>query len=215
MLSGTLEFFATKKIILGSSSKTRQTLLGKLKIPFVVDPSGADETLEKEGKSGEDYCLATCKLKMDTMLSRYKDKDWDVLITADTIIIQDGKVFEKPVDAEESAAFLRSFSGRDHRAITTMVLAFNRGGEVTTFEDLGGADIRFPQLSERAIKNFAIENPEIMQMSGGYTILGAGSSLFEKVDGDFNSILGLPMAKLCQRFLQFYEKDIDEFYQKK
>lgn len=206
MLSGMKPLFQNKKFILGSGSKARFEMLSKQGLDVTVDPSGAEENLDKaQYADPRDYVRATCRLKMDRMLEKYREKEFDMIITADTVIFDaQNNIHEKPADFAELQRFLRAYSGAAHTAFTALSLAFRDGGRVTVEEGEGSARVFFPPLDERVIANYGRDCPEVFEMSGGYSVNGPAASFIERVEGDVNAVRGLPLTRLCQMVAAHY-----------
>ncbi len=124
MLSSLLKDLLYKKIILGSGSHSRKLILDSWGVDYVVKISSFEENLEKDTfKTPEDYCLATCKGKFQDLAEKLKNEDFDLLITADTIVLdQNGNLLEKPKSHEQHVDFLKRYSDSYLETITATVI---------------------------------------------------------------------------------------------
>ena len=116
------------------------------------------------------------------------------VIAADQMLEFEGQWFDKPRSAEEAGARLRAFSCKSHRLITAVVM---RKGEQTLLNHIGYAELQVRPLSDAFIVEYLeAMGDEVCRSVGGYQLEGLGSHLFEAVEGDFFTILGLPLLPL-------------------
>jgi len=116
------------------------------------------------------------------------------VIAADQMLEFEGQWLDKPRSAEEAGARLRAFSGKSHRLITAVVM---RKGEQTLLNHIGYAELQVRPLSDAFIVEYLeAMGDEVCRSVGGYQLEGLGSHLFEAVEGDFFTILGLPLLPL-------------------
>jgi septum formation protein len=178
------------KIILASASPRRRQLLTQIGIPHEVVASGADEYLPEP--------LHPCAMvetlalrKGAAVLSRADGPA--IVIAADTVVYLDGRILEKPVDEEDAFAMLTSLRGRRHTVYTGVAL-FHTDGRMKSFVET--AEVYFRALTDEAIRRY-IATGEPMDKAGAYGVQERGAALVERVEGDFFTVVGLPLAKLC------------------
>lgn len=155
-----------------------------------VDEEAAKASLRAEGMKARDQALALSELKA---LSVSQGRDAFV-IGADQMLALEGEVFDKPKTAAEGREHLLRLRGRKHELITAVVVA--RGGDVIW------RHIDTPQLTMRSFSDdfledyFARAGEGVLTSVGAYQLEGLGAQLFERVEGDYFSVLGLPLLPL-------------------
>lgn len=183
------------RIVLASTSPRRYELLGSLGLEVEVVPSGYDER-PLEGLCAADLAsfhalqkLRAVGAKRDSLLGQA------VILAADTVVDLDGSALGKPSDAREAAGMLRLLSGRDHFVHTAFVvhapnLAVPVQGRATT-------RVRFYPLEDGEIEEY-VATGEPFDKAGAYGIQGRAASLIEAIEGDFYTVMGLPLARLIR-----------------
>lgn len=168
-------------LTLASASPRRKALLEALGYPVRVVPPRVTEDLQLPPR---DLALALARRKGESVPG-----EW--VLAADTVVDLDGEALGKPKDLEENRAFLRRLSGRDHLVHTGLYLRTPTGvvAEVHT------ARVRFRPLSEEEIAWY-VARGEGLDKAGGYGAQGLGMALLEGVEGDFYTVVGLPVARV-------------------
>ena len=146
---------------------------------------------EEEGASADDVAVALGELKAVAISRRHRDA---LVIGSDQMLDCNGVWFEKPVDRDHAAATLRALSGRDHRLVTSAVVA--RGGE-RIWHTVQTVRMRMRPLSEAYIDAYLdAVGEEVHASVGAYQLEGLGAQLFTAVEGDYFTVLGLPLLPL-------------------
>jgi len=206
-------------LVLASASPRRQELLRNAGIDFEVQPADVDETpLAREGAR---ECAE--RLAREKALAVWRKRPEDVVLGADTIVVVDGAILGKPVDAEDAARMLRLLSGRVHRVITgvCVVVAGVRSQESGIGEKSGVRTFAFEiprgkncelrtgsettlvtmnALSAEEIREY-VATGEPMDKAGAYAIQGRASRWIPRIEGDYSNVVGLPVA-LVYRMLR-------------
>ena len=172
-------------LVLASGSPRRRELLERLGLPFVVRPPAVDET-PAAGETPRESALRLAALK-----ARAAAGDW--VVAADTVVEIDGHVLGKPRDAAENERYLRLLSGRPHLVHTGLAVV-SPGGEKTL---VSTTTVWFRDLGDWEITAYAASG-EGLDKAGGYGIQEKGMALVEKIEGDFFTVMGLPVAALWQ-----------------
>lgn len=172
--------------MLASGSPRRAALLGRLGITPEVRPADLDESV-RPGEAPADLVLRLAGAKARHVARR--DDDTEVVLAADTEVVDDDRVLGKPADDAEAAAMLRALAGRSHRVLTG--LAAVRGHRLVT--DLVTTHVTFRALDEREIAWY-LDTGEPAGKAGGYALQGAGAVLVERIDGSDTNVIGLPLA---------------------
>jgi septum formation protein len=179
-------------LILASASPRRSELLSNAGIPFTAEPAHiAEEPLS--GEQPLQYAQRLARDKARAIFARHSD---NVVLGADTIVVVDEHLLEKPQDAADAVRMLRLLSGRAHQVITGVCL-IAPGYDQTEAEI---TEVRFSELSEREIAGY-VETGEPMDKAGAYAIQGMASRWVERIDGCYFNVVGLPVPRLY-RLLQ-------------
>lgn len=186
----------TKKIILASGSPRRKELLKQIGLSFRVLVSNIDEKLNPRlspRRQAED-------LSLQKALAVSKKITSGIIISADTIVVVDDQILGKPVDFREAKRFLKILHGRNHSVITGFtILDTETKKRVTKAEE---TIVFMKKLSPEEIDGYIIRE-ETTDKAGGYGIQGIGGVLFEKIDGDYYNVIGLPLFSLTNELKKF------------
>lgn len=183
-----------EKIILASASPRRSEILKNIGLQFDVVVSDADEKSISPDCGAELYVQELALLKAAAVAKKTELKKDQIVISADTVVVLDGKILGKPTDRQDAANMLQMLSGREHSVITGICVlrlkdAFSVCDSVVT-------RVKFKDLSSELIDLY-IDTNEPMDKAGAYGIQGRGALLCEKIDGDYFNVVGLPVSKLC------------------
>lgn len=187
---------AVAPVILASGSRFRASMLTAAGVPFTVTVPGIDEaavreSLAAEGAGADDVAVALGELKAVAVSRRHPEA---LVIGSDQMLDCNGVWFEKPVDRDHAAATLRALAGREHRLVTSAVVA--RGGS-RIWHTVQTVRMRMRPLSEAYIEAYLDAVGEDVQASvGAYQLEGLGAQLFTAVEGDYFTVLGLPLLPL-------------------
>lgn len=198
------------KLILASASPRRRELLEQVNILPVVLPSAVKERME--GATPEEIVKNLSKQKAEDVEKRFSDifHNGEVILGADTIVVADGEILGKPHTHEEAAEMIRRIQGRVHQVYTGVTLI--RCGSVGKTEeeeqaDSGHAkervtfaertDVYVAPMTEEEIIGYA-SGEEPMDKAGAYGIQGTFAAFIEKIDGDYTTVVGLPLGAVCR-----------------
>ena len=182
--------------ILASKSPRRKELMERFQIPFDCVDTNTKEVIDLSLP----LPLAieqVAREKANVVSILYPD---EVVISADTIVVLNNVVYGKPVNDEDAKSMLKALSNHTHQVITGVCI--KQGDRVMTFHQI--SLVTFYELSDEEIEEY-IETGEPLDKAGAYGIQGSGSFLIEKIEGDFFSIMGLPIS-LLKRKLHEFEK---------
>ena len=172
-------------IILGSQSPKRREILGHFSIPFMVVPSDFDEeSIPFAGNPGQ-HALILSQKKNEVLRKQYPN---EVILTADSVVYSDGKLYNKPANEEEAFSFLSAFSGK-WQSVFTGVTA-SRGPLV--YSDIEETKILVNTLTPEQIKKFH-SSIFTLDKAGGYTIEKSGILIVSRLEGCYDNVLGLPI----------------------
>ena len=184
------------KIILASKSKVRKEILDKNNIKCVVEPSSVDEdivklSLLKEKASPEIISKNLAELKANKVSMKKND---EIVLGADSVIDLDGELISKPESREEAMKILEKLNGKSHFLISSVCISKN-GSMIWNYTDK--AKLTMKKLSDNELKNYLSKIPsETLYAYNVYQIEGEGRNLFESIEGDEDTIMGLPVKKI-------------------
>jgi septum formation protein len=174
-------------LILASASPRRSELLRNAAIPFIVEPADVPEQPLPNEKPLE-YAQ---RLAHNKALAVHARNPVDSVLGADTVVVVDEHLLEKPVDQQDAARMLRLLSGRAHQVITGVSLV--AAGFVQTESEI--TQVLFSALSEEEIGDY-ISTGEPMDKAGAYAIQGIASRWIERIDGCYFNVVGLPVPRI-------------------
>ena len=184
------------KIVLASKSGVRKKILEDNKIICIVEPSNVDEksikeSLLKEKASPEIVSKNLAELKANKISQKITGK---LVLGADSVIDLDGKIISKPANRDEALEILRDLNGKTHQLISSVCISQN-GSMIWNYTDK--ASLTMKQMrDDELISYLAKISDEALYAYNVYQIEGEGRSLFSKIDGDENTIMGLPIKKI-------------------
>ena len=181
------------KLVLASASTIRASMLDAAGVDYGVDPARVDESAVKARHDGDDAALARALAEAKALeTSARHSESW--IIGGDSLVSVDGHRFDKPGSRDEAATHLRAFSGRAMRLTSAVALA--REGRID-WAHVCEAVLRVRPLSEDFIHTYLdAEWPAVGGCVGVFRMEGRGVALFEAVEGDHFTILGLPLIPL-------------------
>lgn len=181
-------------IILASGSPRRSDLMKQVGLEFRVSTCNTDESYDK-GLRPAEIVMELSLRKADAVFDKeMPDKD-TVVVAADTIVAMDNEILGKPKDRNDAIRMLRELSGRKHQVYTGVTMYYYVGGRVFIENFADCADVYFRELSDETITSY-VDSWEPMDKAGAYGIQGLGAILVDKIDGDYYTIVGLPISKV-------------------
>lgn len=178
---------ATPALVLASGSPRRTALLSRWGLAHTVDPARIPEEV-MDGEGVEDYVERLARAKATLVAGRHAGS---LVLAGDTEVVLDGRILGKPRDAEDAVEMLRSLSGRTHRVVTGLALA-DTGGVRSRWD---AATVTFRDLTDLDIRTY-VATGEPLDKAGGYGIQGLGGALVTRVEGDYHTVVGLPVSGL-------------------
>ncbi len=187
-------------LVLGSGSASRAALLKAAGIDFEIDPAGIDESAIRKLVTRDRGAVAgavadvLARAKAETVSERQPGA---LVIGSDQVLALEDQIFEKPQTQEEARHTLLKLQGRTHQLHSAVALA--REGEVI-WAHMESAHLTMRALSPEFIGQYLADAGDMVQQSvGAYQLEGLGVHLFEKIEGDYFTILGLPLLALLTR----------------
>ena len=192
------------QIILASKSKVRLKILKDNKINCIVEHSNVDEesvkeSLLKEKISPEIISKNLAELKANKVSQKMLG---ELVLGADSVIDLNGKIISKPADRVEALQTLCDLNGQTHHLISSVCISQN-GSMIWNYSDK--ASLTMKQMSEKELKIYLAKiSDEALYAYNVYQIEGEGRSLFSRIDGDEDTIMGLPVKKI-KEYLNNYK----------
>jgi septum formation protein len=174
-------------LILASASPRRSELLRKARIVFRVEPAHVPEE-RSEGEDPVEYTRRLARDKARKLAARYAS---DFVLGADTTVVCDAHVLEKPADEADAARMLRLLSGRTHQVMTGVCLC---GPQLEVVES-EITRVTVAPLLEEEIADY-VHTGEPMDKAGAYGIQGMFSRWVTRIEGDYLNVVGLPIARV-------------------
>jgi len=183
-------------LVLASQSPRRREILNSAGLPYLVRVSGVPEQ-RLEGESPYDY-VRRLALEKSAAVAR---EPGEIILAADTVVVVDGEVLEKPTDRDDAVRMLGKLSDRMH-AVTTGISLRHDGGTVVDAEE---TRVYFQALSEKEINEY-VNSGEPMDKAGAYAIQGLASKFIHRVDGCYFNVVGLPISLVYRHLTDIQAK---------
>jgi len=184
------------KIILASKSKVRKEILDKNNIESIVEPSNVDEdivkeSLIKEKASPELISKNLAELKANKVSIKKID---NIVLGADSVIDLEGEIISKPESREEAMKILKKLNGKSHFLISSVCISKN-GSMIWNYTDK--AKLTMKNLSDDELKDYLSKiTDDVLYAYNVYQIEGVGRNLFASIEGNEDTIMGLPVQKI-------------------
>ena len=191
------------QIILASKSEVRKKILEENQIKCFVEPSNVDEesvkdSLLKENATPEIISKNLAELKANKISQK---RNGDLVLGADSVIDFKGKIISKPTDRKEALNTLRNLNGQTHQLISSACISQN-GLMIWNYTDK--ASLTMKRMKEDELVSYLAKiSDEALYAYNVYQIEGEGRSLFSKIDGDKDTIMGLPVKKIKEYLNNF------------
>ena len=192
------------KVILASNSKVRKKILEKNGVECKVFPSNVDEepvkkSLIKNNINSEIISKNLAELKANKISLKFNN---EIVIGADSVIDINGELVSKPKSREEALKILKKLNGKTHHLISSVCISKN-GSMIWNYTDR--ATFTMKDMSEHQLKEYLAKiSDEALYAYNIYQIEGEGKSLFSKINGDKDTIMGLPVRKI-KDYLENYK----------
>jgi septum formation protein len=175
-----------KPLILGSNSPRRKEILGYFAIPFKQHNPEFDETQVLFHGDARAFASEVARRKALSLAHRFPD---ELILTADTVVYQNGKLFLKPESLQEAHSMLAELQGKEHRVLTGVCVI----GNGKCFVDAEESRVFFHQLTDTQIHTYH-SHIDPLDKAGGYAIQRGGSLIVKRIEGCYYNIMGLPIG---------------------
>jgi len=187
-------WLAASPLVLASKSKIRRSLLVAAGVAVEVQPAELDERTVETGAPANEPSAVAMHLAREKALSVGRSNPERLVLGADQVLALDGQRFTKPPDRAAAGTQLRTLSGRTHSLHSAVACV--RNGTIA-FEHVSVARLTMRTLSDRFLDAYLdAAGAAAMESVGAYQLEGLGSQLFERVEGDYFAILGLPLLEV-------------------
>ncbi|XP_063700065.1 dTTP/UTP pyrophosphatase [Culicoides brevitarsis] len=203
MLQPILHQLKTKNVILASGSPRRQELIKNLGVDVQLCPSLFEENLDPKnfpdfGAFVEETAYQKV-LEVHERLSRDAKKP-DIVIGADTMVTLGDKLYGKPKNGPMAFQMLSELIGKKHTVYTGVAIKY--GEKVSRFTEK--TDVFFGDATSAQIQAY-VDTGEPLDKAGGYGIQGVGGCLIERIEGDYFTVVGLPLYRLCTELIKLFD----------
>ena len=184
------------KIILASKSKVRKQILDKNNIESIVEPSNVDEDVVKTSLINEKASPGIISKNLaELKANKVSMKKYDnIVLGADSVIDLEGEIISKPENREEAINILRKLNGKSHFLISSVCISKN-GSMIWNYTDK--AKLTMKNFSDDELSNYLSKiSDEVLYAYNVYQIEGEGRNLFSSIEGDEDTIMGLPVKKI-------------------
>lgn len=189
-----------KKIVLASASPRRKELLEQIGIFFEIQPAKGEEIITGNTPS---QIVEELSCQKASEVAEKNREDGTLIIGSDTVVSYEDKIMGKPKDEEDAARMLRKLSGNVHHVYTGVTAILWKKGQKRKVTFSEKTEVVFYSISEEEIKEY-ISTGEPMDKAGAYGIQGIGGKFIREIRGDYNNVVGLPVARLYQEVLKYY-----------
>lgn len=185
-----------KQIILASASPRRKELLTQMGLDFKICPASKEEIITAAAPS---EAVKELSLQKATEVAAYSEKE-AVIIGADTIVAFENKMLGKPKDENDAFRMLKQLQGNTHSVYTGVSIIRNIDNKIITFAE--ETKVTFYPIEDDILLKY-IKTKEPMDKAGAYAIQGSFAVHIKEIQGEYNTVVGLPIARLYHELLNF------------
>ena len=187
-------------LVLGSQSPRRKELLGWLNVPFVIQTADLEEISNEDDP--REVAMDLASQKAHAVFNNRADKDSSFVISSDTIVVLDEKIYNKPKDSDEARKILLELSNRTHQVITGVSFLFKdlltgRAREHLFYET---TEVTFNEITSD-LMDLYIATGDSLDKAGAYGIQGPSLTFISKVNGSYSNVVGFPLDKVLSELI--------------
>lgn len=190
------------KLILASASPRRRELIGHLKLPFEVIALSVPE--HSDATDPVKYTSDIALVKGNAVAEKLKGSGDFFIVSADTTVIANGRIYNKPSDREEARQFLSDLSGETHSVFTAVSLILMKDGRSHVHSFVDESKVTFDKISDVLMEKY-LDTGDSLDKAGAYGIQGPSLTFISKVDGSYSNVVGFPLSRFVsesEKFLQ-------------
>lgn len=198
------------KFILASASPRRKELIGHLKVPFEIMTLNVPE--ESSHADPLKYSREIATAKGDAVFQELLNRSPEAplfVVSADTIVYLNGKIFNKPRDRDEARVFLNELGGKSHSVFTAVTINLAYEGKISSHSFVEESKVTFNKISHALMERY-LDTGDSLDKAGAYGIQGPSLTFISKVEGDYANVVGFPLS----RFVVESEKFLKEKFPK-
>lgn len=189
------------KVILASQSPGRKELMDMLGIDYEIIVSNADEVLEE----GVPLIEQSKKLGFIKAKTVFDETSGDrIVIGSDTMVMKDGKLYGKPKDRQDAVRMLNELKNAKHQVYTSLAILVQQENTYQEYVDCDITDVYFSDITQEEIEQW-IDTGNVYDRAGAYAIQSKFSVFVEKIDGNVDTVIGLPIHKVYQVLKRYIE----------
>ena len=192
------------KIILASQSPRRKEILSMITNKFEVIVSNADETLDKK-LTNEEQVKHLAYIKAKSVFNETKQMGDRIVIGSDTIVVKDGKIYGKPKNHDEAFKMLSDLKDAKHEVMTGISVIIQKDDKINEILDFDITSVYINDITEKELEEWIATN-EAYDKAGGYAIQGKFGVFIEKIEGNYFTVVGLPVHKVYKAINNFIEE---------
>jgi septum formation protein len=198
------------RFILASASPRRKELIGHLNVPFEIITLNVPEKSESSDPVAFSSEIAAAKGEavFKKLLSENNEASLFV-VSADTIVCHNGKIYGKPKDRAEARQFLNELGGSTHSVFTAVTVKFSWKGKVDSFSFVEESKVSFNKISESLMERY-LDTGDSLDKAGAYGIQGPSLTFISKVDGDYANVVGFPLSRFVEESSKFLNNKFPE-----
>ena len=189
------------RVILASKSPRRKELMDLLGIEYEIIVSEADETTE-EGLTLEEQSKRLGFIKAKAVFDQTSGDR--IVIGSDTLVVKDGKLFGKPKDKEDAINMIKAIKNDKHQVITSIAILVQKDGEYKEYLDCDITDVYVADMTDKEIESW-IDTGKAYDKAGAYAIQLEFSKHIERINGNYDSVIGLPINKVYKILKEYIE----------
>lgn len=178
------------KFILASASPRRKELIGHLKLPFLIETADIDESSSHIDPLK--FCLEIAEDKGRVIFDRHLEDCF--VVSADTIVCLNGKIYGKPKDRDEAEKFLNELGGKTHSVFTAVVVHLRQKDKVSVFSFVEESKVTFNLITPDLMERY-LATGDSLDKAGAYGIQGPSLTFISRVEGDYANVVGFPLSR--------------------
>lgn len=186
------------KVILASASPRRKELLEQIGMEFEVIPATGEEVINHT--KPYEVVMDLSRQKAEEVAKRQRRGDF-LIIGADTVVAFEDEILGKPKDREDAYRMISMLEGKTHKVYTGVTLLLQSEKESKTYSFYEETEVVMHSMTQKE-KKWYVDTNEPYDKAGGYAIQGRCAVFIEKINGDYNNVVGLPIARIYQELLQ-------------
>ncbi|MCY9658993.1 Maf family protein [Paenibacillus chondroitinus] len=189
-----------QRLILASSSPRRQELIQGLGLPYIIRVSDADETVEGKITPSELVEVLSVRKASTVREMLESSEKHGIIVGSDTVVVLHHEVLGKPVDEEDSFRMLKGLQGTTHQVYSGVACIDAATGKQVVSHSV--TNVKMKAMSDEQIRRY-IATGEPKDKAGSYAIQGIGATIVEAIEGDYFTVVGLPLSLLSDLLLTF------------